>query len=321
MRYNVRRFDVPGEVPGSEAPVSERVAKAAADAPAKATPAEERAAKNRNLLLRVATAVVLLPLVLWVIRLGDLAFAALLGVAALLNAVELHAMARKDDPLRVVAALPALALPFFFVVPELGGEANLHWLWAATALVALTWRLLRDAPVDSAGPDVATTVFAGVYASLLGYLMPLRQLGGGDESWQAAGWVILACALTWVGDTGAYFAGRTLGRHKLYPRISPAKTWEGFFGGLAGAVASAFVVRATLLPQLGVVDALVLGLVGGIAGPIGDLAESMLKRSYGVKDSGTILPGHGGMLDRVDALMVNAPLVYFYAKMFVLPRS
>lgn len=278
-------------------------------------PAKKQSA-NQNLALRVGTAAVLLPLVLWLIWLGHLPFATLVAVAAMLNAVELCQMTLGEDPLRVPAALAALAMPFFFIVPELGA-GNLHWLWAGLVLVTLTWRLLRDAPVDTAARDASFVVFAGLYGSLLGYLVPLRELGA-ERSWAGGGWVILACSLTWVGDTCAYFAGRFLGKHKLYPRISPAKTWEGFAGGMAGAIGSAFVVRALVLPELSAFDAVALGVIGGIGGPIGDLIESMIKRACKAKDSGTILPGHGGMLDRVDALMFNAPLVFFYAKVFVL---
>ena len=288
-----------------------------ASPPKSDAPAPKKESANRNLAVRIATALVLLPLVLWLIWWGALPFAALVAVAAMLNAVELAGMTIGQDPLRVPAALAALAMPFFFVLPELGGAQNLHWLWAGLAIVALTWRMMRDAPVDTAAHDAGFAVFAGVYGSLLGYLVPLRELGE-THSWAGGAWVLLACSLTWVGDTCAYFAGRFLGRHKLYPRISPAKTWEGFFGGMAGAVASAFVIRALVLSDLTVLDAIALGVIGGIGGPIGDLVESMLKRACKVKDSGTILPGHGGMLDRVDALMFNAPLVYFYAKLFVL---
>lgn len=298
----------------------DRATKGAATTAATPTAAEARAAKNRNLLERVGTAIVLLPLVLWLIWLGGLPLAAMLGVASALNAVEVCAMGIKEDPLRVVAALAALAMPFFFIHPDLG-EAALHWLYAGAVIVTLAWRMLRNAPVESAGRDVAVTVFALVYGSLMGYLMPLRMLGGTEQSWTAAGWVILAAALTWVCDTAAYFAGRAFGKHKLYPRISPAKTWEGFAGGMVGTLASAFVVRATILPVLSVGDCIALGLIAGVTGPVGDLVESMLKRSFGVKDSGHILPGHGGMLDRVDALMVNAPVVYFYAKTFTLARG
>lgn len=292
----------------------------ASPTPSKTTPDAVAPAKkesaNRNLAVRITTALVLLPLVLWLIWLGELPFATLVAVASMLNAVELSKMTIGDDPMRVPAALAALAMPFFFLVPQLGAE-NLHWLWAVLVLVAMTWRVLRNAPVDSAAKDVGAVVFAALYGSMLGYLVPLRELGE-THSWTGGAWVILAAAMTWVGDTFAYSFGRAIGKHKMYPRISPAKTWEGFGGGMLGAVLSAFVVRALILPQLTVVDAVALGVIAGIGGPIGDLVESMLKRSCKVKDSGTILPGHGGMLDRVDALMFNAPLVYLYAKLFVL---
>ena len=284
-----------------------------------APPAPKTPSKNRNLLERVVTAMVLLPVVLWVIHRGGLSLGILAAIAGVLNAVEFSAMSLGEDPLRIPAALAALAMPFFFLEPSLG-EANLHWLWAALAVSALTMRLMRDAPVDGAGDHVTRAVFAGVYGSLIGYLVPLRQLGE-ESSWAGAGWVLLACSVTWGGDTGAYFAGRFFGRTKLYPRISPAKTREGFVGGLLTSLAAAFIVRHLALTQLSVGDTVLLGLLGGIGGPIGDLAESMLKRAYGVKDSGNILPGHGGMLDRVDALMINAPLIYFYAKLFVPPAG
>jgi phosphatidate cytidylyltransferase len=132
---------------------------------------------------------------------------------------------------------------------------------------------------------------------------------GRDGLW----WVVLACALTWLDDTGAYFAGRAFGRHKLLPKVSPKKTWEGFAGGWLASLAAAFAVRAIGFHALSVVDCLVLGLLAGIVGPTGDLSESLLKRSLDVKDSGRILPGHGGILDRIDALLFNGVLVFVYA--------
>jgi phosphatidate cytidylyltransferase len=127
-------------------------------------------------------------------------------------------------------------------------------------------------------------------------------------------WVIAALVITWANDTAAYFAGRFLGRHKLYPEVSPNKTWEGFAGGLVGSVGGMSIARAFFFPVFTAADCLLLGVAGGILGPIGDLCESMLKRAYGVKDSGRIIPGHGGILDRIDALLFNAPLVFVYIK-------
>lgn len=297
-------------------PVDEAAAAEAGSAPA---PAAAEAEKNRNLLQRVVTALVLLPLVLWLIWLGGEPFALLIAVAAVLSAIEFYEMSLGPDPLRVPGALAVFAMPFFFLVPWLG-ESRLHWLWAGLAAVALTQRLLRNAPVEGAGSQIAAVVLGAVYCSFLGYLVPLRLLGEAS-SWAGGAWVVLACVLTWGGDTGAYFAGRFFGRHKLYPRISPHKTWEGFFGGMATGIGGAFVVRALVLDSLTVADVLVLGVLAGIAGPLGDLVESMLKRSFRVKDSGTLLPGHGGMLDRIDALLFNAPVVYFYATLVVAARG
>jgi phosphatidate cytidylyltransferase len=131
------------------------------------------------------------------------------------------------------------------------------------------------------------------------------------------GWVVMAFVVTWMNDTFAYFAGRFLGRNKMFPRISPKKTWEGFAGGVAGSVVGALVLLALFpsdwLPGLTVAGCFVLGGVAAVVGPVGDLAESMLKRSAGVKDSGKLIPGHGGLLDRIDALLFVAPWVYVFA--------
>jgi phosphatidate cytidylyltransferase len=129
-------------------------------------------------------------------------------------------------------------------------------------------------------------------------------------------WVYCVLIVTWANDTCAYFAGRFLGKHKLYPAVSPNKTWEGFAGGMVGSVAGMFIARATFFPDLSPADCLLVGFIGGVFGPLGDFCESMIKRAYGVKDSGNVIPGHGGLLDRVDALLFNAPLIYAYVAYF-----
>jgi phosphatidate cytidylyltransferase len=126
-------------------------------------------------------------------------------------------------------------------------------------------------------------------------------------------WVLTALAATFANDSGAYFAGRALGRHKLYPAISPAKTVEGAIGGLIACVGALFLARATFFRDLTVADCFLVAIPASILGPIGDLVESMLKRSAGVKDSGRLIPGHGGVLDRVDALLFVGAWVYVYA--------
>lgn len=122
-------------------------------------------------------------------------------------------------------------------------------------------------------------------------------------------WIILLLSLVWSGDTGAYFVGRAIGRHKLYPKVSPKKTIEGALGGLVASVAAAVIVAWGWIPELDLVHAGLIGLLGGFSAQVGDLVESLLKRSAGVKDSGTLLPGHGGMLDRVDGVIFAFPVV------------
>jgi phosphatidate cytidylyltransferase len=129
-------------------------------------------------------------------------------------------------------------------------------------------------------------------------------------------WVFLSMMLAWLSDTGAYFAGKYLGKHKLYPKLSPKKTVEGSVGGLAGSAVGATIASLWLIPGLPLGQALLLALFGGALGQAGDLFESLLKRSTGVKDSGRVLPGHGGLLDRVDALMFTASATYLYASIF-----
>jgi phosphatidate cytidylyltransferase len=125
---------------------------------------------------------------------------------------------------------------------------------------------------------------------------------------------VLAFVVTWANDTFAYFAGMLFGRHKLYEKVSPKKTWEGFAGGALGSVAGALVVRSTLLPELPVPMAVLLGAGAALLGPMGDFTESLLKRAAGVKDSGRLIPGHGGLLDRIDALLFVVPWVYLFVR-------
>lgn len=122
--------------------------------------------------------------------------------------------------------------------------------------------------------------------------------------------VVLVMVISWFGDTGAYFAGRAFGRTPLHPKVSPKKTWEGFAGGVVASGVGASLMQLFFLPDLGVVEAPILGVLASAMSVLGDLSESMIKRSFDVKDSGWIMPGHGGLLDRVDSVLFVAPTVY-----------
>jgi phosphatidate cytidylyltransferase len=178
----------------------------------------------------------------------------------------------------------------------------------AVGLLALPAALLLSpGPAERRIKDTAITAFGIIYVGLtLSTVASTRLLSGGE-------WLVLFLAVvTWAADTGAYYAGTLWGKHLLAPKISPKKTVEGLLGGIGLAVAAAFLAHAWFVPQLQPMDTVILGVVLTGAGLFGDLLESAIKRRVGVKDSGYILPGHGGMLDRIDSLLFTAPAFYYY---------
>ena len=189
-------------------------------------------------------------------------------------------------------------------------------LWLAgvavvPSVLACVWVLLfasvvvmgRDA-LPQRFESLARLAFGVLWIALLWSLVGLRSLDSGLE------WLFLALVVAWSSDSGAYLVGRQFGRHALAPDISPKKTREGFLGGVVAAVIAVVWLANAVLPDVSVVVAVCLGLVLSVAGVVGDLAESLVKRTFGVKDSGKIMPGHGGMLDRIDSVMFVGPLAY-----------
>jgi phosphatidate cytidylyltransferase len=167
--------------------------------------------------------------------------------------------------------------------------------------------LARPRHLERAGRHYGVALSGLLYVPLLLSVLPLLKEAG------EAGWLTVTLCMAFFSDTVAYLFGRAFGRHKLYPAVSPKKSWEGSFGGIVGSVlATVGIGSLWLLPQLPIAHAVGLGVVGSICGQTGDLVESMLKRTFGVKDSGKLLPGHGGFLDRIDALLFVAPVSYYY---------
>ena len=172
--------------------------------------------------------------------------------------------------------------------------------------------LFRFRDIPTVAGRYAATVAGIVYAGyLLTYLAKLKlierfQPGDGGDA------VLIVLIVAWVADTGAYFAGRFLGKARLYEAVSPKKTWAGAWGGLAGSLVGVVALKLISAHWLSWLDVVLIAIPGGILGQLGDLTESLLKRSVGVKDSGALLPGHGGLLDRVDAVLFIAPYAYAY---------
>jgi phosphatidate cytidylyltransferase len=257
---------------------------------------------------RLVSAGIALPLVLVLVHLGPTwGWALFLAFCTGVAMYEYVATTAASMPPGWRWGFTALGVAFFWGAWALSA-AWVPLLIVGAFLVTFGIVLLRPADLPQAFPRVAALFTGFVYVPLLlSILVRLHTLPLGRE------WIYVAFIVAWAGDTFAYFAGRAFGRHKLYPLISPGKTWEGALGGLAGSVAGVVVARFTFFPDLSLADCFVVAVPGAILGQVGDLCESLLKRSCGVKDSGTIMPGHGGLLDRIDALVFILPYILGYA--------
>lgn len=253
---------------------------------------------------RILSASVLIPVVGGAVYLGGPWLAMVVGGAALVAGYEFYGLLRRRS------YAPSTWSGLLLIALLLLGAYQPQWpvirpAVAGVLMLTLGWQLFQaHSPTPMA--DWALTLSGGMYLGwLMGHFLLLRAASGGLR------WLALALLSTWICDSGAYFIGLWLGRHKLWPRISPKKTWEGAVGGgISGVVLTALV--ASLL-GLGWPHGVLIGALVAIVAPFGDLAVSMLKREVGAKDSSHLIPGHGGMLDRIDSLLFTVPVVYYYA--------
>jgi phosphatidate cytidylyltransferase len=292
------------------------------------------------LLKRIATALVLIPIVLvLILRAPVPVLAVVAGGIALLTIHEFLKLTESYGvrPLRILTYI--FSGIFFLLLafnvgndkPLLSTAVFVYCLGFAAAIVPFVFltRAMRNEDLATGYPAAAASVFAFTYIALpMGMLVQLRQ------QWAGAFYLLYLLLVVWAGDIFAYFVGKSMGRHLMAPRISPKKTWEGAAASLAASVAvgwtlfhyalplSSAMLRAGLigrrdglfgLEQPSMVPVIVLTIVLNVAAQLGDLVESLIKRGAGVKDSGAILPGHGGMLDRIDALLFAAPVLWYYA--------
>jgi len=244
------------------------------------------------------------PIVLGAIWLGGWWLFALVAVGALIGLHEFYAMARPMRPLLLAGYCGGVAM---LVGAHLSGVEWMVGGFLATLVLAFAFYLVATTRAPATAAISATVLGTAWIGFGLGFLLLLRDL---PENGRLATFAVVLAV--WVEDTAAYLVGRAVGRHKFSPAISPAKTWEGFVAGTAAAVFAMFVAlyddRQTFLS---IPQALVLGAVVAIAAALGDLFESAFKRDLQVKDSGRLLAGHGGVLDRVDAFLFAVPAAYF----------
>lgn len=268
---------------------------------------------------RILTAVVAIPILLYTVWAeSPYYFVAITAAAAILALWEFYTLASRTN-LRTVNILGyAAALPviYSFIVDRP--------IWIVVAVVcvslgSLTVAVMRADERSTALASVSATAFGVIYAVLLpGYLLGVRMIPDAFANppvpHLAAKLLTTFFAMVMMTDTGAYYTGRSIGRHKLAPRVSPGKTIEGSVGGFLAATLSGLICKLVFFPEIPVLHALALGALIGIVSQVGDVAESLLKRGAGVKDSGNIFPGHGGMLDRIDSILFCAPILCYYSR-------
>jgi phosphatidate cytidylyltransferase len=288
---------------------------------------------------RVATAVVLIPIVIGIVLFASTLWVAVgLGAVTILAMVEYFAMgdAIGHRAYRVWTILCALVLLFlqwvtsteagyaltgagltlhhqigrFVTAPEGVQGAFFLFVLGAAALTLWTRRPLVEA-LPAAGISASALLLVAFPLSFGVRLHGLEHEGP---------WLLLfALAITWANDTVAYFVGRAIGKHKLAPNLSPKKTWEGSVAGFGASLVVAWLFSRWLMAPMA--HLLAMAAIGNVAGQVGDLLESAYKRSAGVKDSGGLLPGHGGVLDRIDALILTFPVVWYYWTLVYSPGS
>jgi phosphatidate cytidylyltransferase len=267
---------------------------------------------------RILTALVALPILLatvWVET--PYYFAAITAIAALIALYEFYNLASKSGsrPLSIPGYVAGLVVVAAFVFDRP------VWIVAALAfltIISLASSIARPEEMSRSLASVSATVFGVIYTALLaGYLVGVRMTPNTEATpLLAAKLLTTFFAMVMMTDTGAYYTGRSIGRHKLAPRVSPGKTIEGSIGGFVAAAIVGLISKLIFFPTMPIWHALALGAVIGVVSQVGDLAESLLKRGAEVKDSGNIFPGHGGMLDRVDSILFCAPIIYYYSRLF-----
>lgn len=261
-----------------------------------------------NLALRLATAAPWVAFIIYMLFWGPAwLFPAVVAGIGLLNANELFKMvAPASRALRVYGVLVTGLVYGAVLAPT--NQTGLLLMPTLAVIAGMLFNLAMPEPIETAAQRIGWTVAGPLYiGTLLGLLGRLFAIEHGNA------WVLLTLTSAFLSDTGGYFAGRTFGKHKLAPRVSPKKTWEGTAGGLLGSLVGALAAHFGYFPSLPLHHAIIVALIAAGVGQAGDLCESLIKRSTGVKDSGDTLPGHGGFLDRTDAMMFCAGVVWTYA--------
>lgn len=276
-----------------------------------------------NLMKRILVGAVGIPVAIGIMYLGGITFAIAVIVVTALALREFYGLAESKHASPNVAigiawSVILQSVAVLFLGREFGEAIaiiDIAVILLVGTLVTLTAELFRAR--ENALLNTALTVFGISYITgSMTCLLFIRDISEPElaGTWGDSGTSVLLILFVtvWVCDSAAYFVGMSIGKHKLFPRVSPKKSWEGAIGGLIAAVLAFYFMSSMMLPALDPIHGIVCGLIVGVFGPVGDLVESLLKRDAVVKDSGGILPGHGGVFDRFDSMLFAAPLVLLY---------
>lgn len=261
---------------------------------------------------RLIVALIFIPLFYLLVKyLPPYAFFILILAAAMIGLYEFYTILSRDgiQPSKIIGIpLGGLSSLIFYT----GDFSLINIFIPAVIFLAIIERIISKGDIKKAFADVSITFF-GIFLIpwLMGYQILIRNLEEGTNL------ILLLYTIIWVGDTTAYAIGSRIGRHKLAPVLSPRKSWEGAIAGLLAGIGMSFIAKFTFFNTLNYRDCLILGLGLSILGQLGDISESMFKRGAEVKDSSTLIPGHGGFLDKMDSLLYTSPALYYYHKYFM----
>jgi phosphatidate cytidylyltransferase len=268
--------------------------------------------KIGNTATRILVSAITIPLILLVCYLGGLYFLFFILAIALISLYEFHGLARKKNANSnfVIGIITTIIL----VLNSYYNYLHFDHLIIAVVVALFVAELFRnkESAILNIGVSLLGIFYLGLFSSTI---VALRELFPGN--YLNGGYLIISIFVTiWLCDSAAFFLGTAFGKHKLFPRVSPKKSWEGAIAGFVFAILSMIALKYILLDSFSISDAIVIGTIIGSIGQIGDLVESLIKRDAGVKDSSNLIPGHGGIFDRFDSLMLSAPVIYLYLVFF-----
>ncbi len=268
-----------------------------------------------DIVRRVLVSIVAIPVILLLSYLGSYYFAGLVLLIGITAFIEFGMLAANKNifPNYVVGVCSVM----FLIINQLFHLIDLFPIIIFISVLILLTEIFRNKEnaISNLGITLLGIFYIGLFSSSL---ISIREFYPRiDDLYLRGGFIIISMfASIWICDSAAYFIGSKLGKHKLIPRISPAKSWEGAIAGFAFAILTMIIAGKVLLPFLSIKDVIILGIIIGVIGQLGDFVESLIKRDSGAKDSSGLIPGHGGMFDRFDSLLLSAPVIWLYLRYF-----